>query len=305
MTGTGERSVLLVTHTGRNEAVDLVRRIAERLHAAGVTVRALDDEAGALEQVVGSLPLQAVQHLGAAEDVELVLVLGGDGTLLRAAELGRESGTPLLGVNLGHVGFLAEAEPDVADTVVDAVLAGTWTVDERGTVDVAVSVDGQAIFHGWALNEVSLEKSDRARMVECALGIDGRPLVTFAADGVLVSTATGSTAYAFSAGGPVIWPDVDAMLVVPLAAHALFARPLVVSPSSVVAIEVLAGESAAMLACDGRRTVAVPAHARVEVTGGSRTVRLARIQDAAFTDRLVRKFGLPVHGWRGRNGRRT
>ena len=299
------RSVLLVAHTGRPEALDLVRRIAERLHGAGVTVRALAEEAAALEHAVGGLPLEIVDARDAAEGTELLLVLGGDGTLLRAAELGRVSQTPLLGVNLGHVGFLAEAEPDVADTVVEAVLDGSWTVDERATVDVTVTVDGQAIFHGWALNEVSVEKSDRARMVECVLGIDGRPLVSFAADGVLVATATGSTAYAFSAGGPVLWPDVAAMLVVPLAAHALFARPLVVSPTSVVAIEVLAGESAALLACDGRRTVAVPAHARVEVTGGQRPVRLARIQDAAFTDRLVRKFGLPVHGWRGRNGRRT
>jgi NAD+ kinase len=298
------RAVLLVTHTGRPVALEIVRHVAERLHGAGVAVRALQDEAGALEEALGPLPLKVVDPVGAADGTELLLVLGGDGTLLRAAELGRASGTPLLGVNLGHVGFLAEAEPDVADAVVDAVLDGSWTVDERGTVDVAVTVEGRPIFRGWALNEISLEKSDRARMVECVLGIDGRPLVSFAADGVLVATATGSTAYAFSAGGPVLWPDVEAMLVVPLAAHALFARPLVVSPSSTVAIEVLAGESTALLACDGRRTVAVPANARVEVTGGQSPVRLARVQDAAFTDRLVRKFGLPVHGWRGRNGLR-
>ena len=304
MTGP-DRSVLLVAHTGRPEAVELVRKVVERLHGAGVAVRALAEEAAALVGAVGDLPLEIVEPVGAAVGTELVLVLGGDGTLLRAAELGRASGTPLLGVNLGHVGFLAEAEPEVAGTVVEAVLDGSWTVDERGTVDVTVTVDGRPIFHGWALNEVSVEKSDRARMVECVLGIDGLPLVTFGADGVLVATATGATAYAFSAGGPVLWPDVEAMLVVPLAAHALFARPLVVSPSSVVAIEVLPGESAALLACDGRRTVAVPAHARVEVTGGALPVRLARIQDAAFTDRLVRKFGLPVHGWRGHNGRPT
>jgi NAD+ kinase len=302
VTGSGvPDAVVLLAHTGRDEALVVVRRVVERLVAAGVEVRVLPDEADALRSHVSGLPLTVCDAEKAPVGAGLVLVLGGDGSLLRAAELARAGGIPLLGVNLGHVGFLAEAEPEAVDTVLDRVLDGSWAVEERMTVDVTVSYHGRQLYRGWALNEVSIEKVDRARMVECALGVDGRPLVTFAADGVLIATPTGSTAYAFSAGGPVLWPDLEAILVVPLSAHALFARPLVLSPHSVVAVEVLPGEAAAVLGCDGRRTFEVPPHARVEVTGGSQPVRLARIQDAPFTDRLVRKFGLPVTGWRGRS----
>jgi len=287
------REVLVVAHTGRGRTRETAQRAVTQLAAAGLEVRVLPDE----EEALGGPHVHVVDAAHAAAGAELALVLGGDGTLLRAAELARGTGTPLLGVNLGHVGFLAEAEPDAIDGVCDSLLAGAWEVEERGTVDVTVTVTGTVVHATWALNEASVEKT--ARMVECAVGVDGRPLVSFAADGVIVATATGSTAYAFSAGGPVVWPDVAALLVVPLNAHALFARPLVVSPASTVAIEVLPGESAAVLSCDGRRTVPVPARARVEVTGGSEPVRLARILDTPFTDRLVRKFGLPVEGWRG------
>lgn len=295
MSGGGARSVLVVAHTGRGRTRDTAQRAVARLTAAGARVRVLPEE----EQALAGSDVEVRPAEQAVAGADLVLVLGGDGTLLRAAELARGTGVPLLGVNLGHVGFLAEAEPDAIAGVCDSVLAGEWEVEERGTVSVSVSVEGRRRVTTWALNEASLEKADRTRMVECAVGVDGRPLVSFAADGVVVATATGSTAYAFSAGGPVVWPDVAALLVVPLSAHALFARPLVVSPRSTVAIDVLPGESAAVLSCDGRRTIAVAAHSRVEVTGGAEPVRLARLQGTPFTDRLVRKFGLKVAGWRG------
>jgi NAD+ kinase len=296
--GSAPKAVLLLAHTGRDQALVVVRRVVERLHNAGVEIQVLPDEAEALLGEVGNLPLS----VAAPEDLppDLVLVLGGDGSLLRAAELARAARTPILGVNLGHVGFLAEAEPEAIDTVLDRVLAGQWEIEERMTIDVTITHEGKVLATGWALNEVSIEKDDRSRMVEVALGVDGRPLVSFAADGVLVSTPTGSTAYAFSAGGPVLWPDLRAILVVPLSAHALFARPLVVSPESTVAVEVLPGEAAAVMSCDGRRSAVVPANSRVEISGGREPVRLARIQDSPFTDRLVRKFQLPVTGWRGR-----
>lgn len=292
------REVLVVAHTGRGPARRTAQRAVTRLVEAGVAVRVLPDEA----EELGGPHVRVVEPStdgSAATGAELVLVLGGDGTLLRAAELARPAGVALLGVNLGHVGFLAEAEPEAVDSVLDSVLAGAWTAEERSTLDVTVSLDGRLLATTWALNEASLEKAGRTRMIEVAIGVDGRPLVSFAADGVVVATPTGSTAYAFSAGGPVLWPDVEALLVVPVAAHALFARPLVVSPRSTVGIDVLAGESPGSLSCDGRRTVPVPAHARVEVTGGAMPVRLARIQGTPFTDRLVRKFELPVQGWRG------
>ena len=291
-----KRSLLLVSHTGRSEVVAAVRIAAERFCSAGITVRVLEDEAAAL-QLSGaeSVPID----IGAAEDCETVVVFGGDGTFLRAAEYGRESRTPVLGINLGHVGFLAEAERDTLDTTIDRIVARDYEIEERLTLDVVVSVDGTEVWRSWALNEAAVEKS-KQRMLELVAEVDGRPLSRWGCDGVLFATPTGSTAYAFSAGGPVVWPAVDALLLVPVTAHALFARPLVVSPSSVLAVELLSYvDGAGVLWCDGRRGLELPARARVQACRGARPVLLARLQSAPFTDRLVAKFGLPVRGWRG------
>ena len=294
---TEKRSVLIVTHTGRPGAVRSAQLVLSRLNDAGITARVLDSEAEDLSCAgVDVMPVSGA----AAEGAEVVIVLGGDGTLLRAADLARTCGTPLLGINLGHVGFLAEAErADLAATV-DKVAAGAYDVEERMTVDVIVRQNGNIIASGWALNEVSVEKASRQRMLELVAEIDGRPLSRWGCDGVVCATPTGSTAYAFSAGGPVVWPEVEALLVVPISAHALFARPMVVSPHSVVALELLPATSGGVLWCDGRRHVELPPGARVEVRRGERPVRLARLHQTPFTDRLVTKFGLPVAGWRGR-----
>jgi NAD+ kinase len=289
--------VLLVTHTGRGDVVRAVRRAAERFLAAGITVRMLSAEAGVLE--LTDVQSVAPEH-APAQDCELVVVFGGDGTFLRAAEHGRESRTPVLGINLGHVGFLAEAERDTVDATIDRIVAGDYTVEERMTVDVRISVDGVEVARDWALNEAAIEKS-RQRMLELVAEVDGRPLSRWGCDGALFATPTGSTAYAFSAGGPVVWPSVEALLLVPITAHALFARPLVVGPTSVLAVELLADTEGAVLSCDGRRTHNLPARARVQACRGDRPVLLARLQAGPFTDRLVAKFGLPVGGWRGRS----
>jgi NAD+ kinase len=291
------RSILLVAHTGRVPAHEAARGTAARLREAGVTVRVLADEADEL-----AIPdAVAVAEDGAANDVELVLVLGGDGTILRAAEIARAADVPLLGVNLGHVGFLAESEPAGLGDTVEHILRGDYTVEERMTVDVEVCGTDGPSWSGWALNEVSVEKSARERMVELVAEIDGRPLSTYGCDGLVLSTPTGSTAYAFSAGGPIVAPDVEALLLVPISAHALFARPLVVGPTSTIAVELLAHGSGALVCCDGRRIHDLPAGSRVEVRRGAQPVRLARIHQASFTERLVGKFDLPVHGWRGRD----
>ncbi|TNY35404.1 NAD kinase [Thermomonospora catenispora] len=291
------RSVLVVAHTGRPEAVRSAALVVERLSRAGIEVRVLDEEAPDLHcSGVQVVPASAA----AAEDAELVMVLGGDGTILRAADLARLSGTPMLGVNLGHVGFLAEAERDDLTSTVDRVVERRYHVEERMTIDVVVRRDGEIAATTWALNEATVEKAERERMLEVVVEIDGRPLSHWGCDGVVCATPTGSTAYAFSAGGPVVWPEVEAMLVVPISAHALFARPLAVSPRSVVAIEVLPDTPRAVLWCDGRRTVGLPPGARVEVRRGAIPVKLARLHRTPFTDRLVTKFGLPVTGWRGR-----
>ncbi len=175
----------------------------------------------------------------AADGAELVIVLGGDGSLLRAAEFARPVGTPLIGVNLGHVGFLAEAEVDGLAETVDKLIDQRYAVEARMTLDVVARADGVEIARTWALNEATVEKGARERMVEVVIEIDGRPLSRWGCDGVVCATPTGSTAYAFSAGGPVVWPGVQALLLVPISAHALFAPPMVVSPESVLAVELL------------------------------------------------------------------
>ena len=291
-----KRSVLLLAHTGRSSATLAARRAASRLQDAGVVVRMLAQEA----EEIGLAGIEVCDGgPGSAADAELVLVLGGDGSILRAAELARAAAVPLLGVNLGRVGFLAEMESADLDRTLERILDQDYGVEKRMTLDVDVVVDGKVVDHGWALNECSVEKAQRERMLEVVLEIDGRPLSRWGCDGVVVATPTGSTAYAFSAGGPVVWPTVEALLVVPVSAHALFARPLVVGPASVVAVEVLPNGTSGVLACDGRRTRALPHGARVEVRRGRDPVLLARMQDQSFTDTLVGKFALPVEGWRG------
>jgi NAD+ kinase len=229
----------------------------------------------------------------------LVLALGGDGTFLRAAEMARTAHVPVLGVNLGRIGFLAEAEAEPIENVLEHVVARDYRVENRLTLDVAVHAEGRIIDRGWALNEASLEKGSRLGVLGVVVEIDGRPVSTFGCDGVLVSTPTGSTAYAFSAGGPVLWPDLEALLVVPNNAHALFARPMVTSPAAMIAIEIEASGHDALVFCDGRREMLVPAGGRLEVTRCGTPVKWARLDSAPFTDRLVRKFRLPVAGWRG------
>ena len=297
----GQRTVLVTAHIGRENALRSARFVADRLTAAGIAVRTLAGEFAS--PGTQEVPASAA----AAEGAELVIVLGGDGSLLRAAELSRPAGVPLIGVNLGHVGFLAEAEPDGLADLVERVVAREYAVEERMTIDVTVRRNGTGIASTWALNEATVEKAARERVIEVIIEIDGRPLSRWGGDGVVCSTPTGSTAYAFSAGGPVVWPEVEALLMVPISAHALFAPPMVVSPQSVLAVELIVASetSGAVLWCDGRRKVDLPPGARVEVRRGALPVLLARLQapdsrGGGFTDRLVAKFGLPVAGWRGR-----
>ena len=301
------RSILVVAHARRPDTVAAARRVIAAISAHGATAvlavaeRELRDELGD----VG--PLATLGDDVAVDDLELALVLGGDGTILRAAELVRGGSAPILGINMGHVGFLAEIEADVIDDAMRRVIARDYDVEERMTLTVEViDAAGQVIYDTWALNEATVEKAARERMMEVVIEIDGRPLSSFGCDGVVVSTPTGSTAYNFSAGGPVIWPTVEAIAVVPLSAHALFARPLVVGPEATVAIEVLARtDGTGILWCDGRRSHDLPPGARVVSRRSPKPVRLARLHPASFTDRLVRKFQLPVAGWRGAAPRTT
>ncbi|MDO5661955.1 MAG: NAD kinase [Brachybacterium sp.] len=308
------RRFLLYAHTGRASALEATLSVLREMIDRGVRavmvdhhvedIRAHRDHApAALLDLLDSDAVDVVDAVTAADTVELALVLGGDGTILRALDVVRAAGVPLHGINLGHVGFLAESEVADLSTTVHRLLDGDYQLEERATLDVVLfGEDRQVIAEGWAMNEAAVEKADRQRMLYTVIEIDGRPVSAFGCDGVLLSTSTGSTAYAFSAGGPVVWPEVDAFLVVPLAAHALFSRPLVLGRSSRVAIEITPeNQERAVLTLDGRRTLEVPPGSRAEATLSTAPVRLVRLARTPFADRLVEKFQLPVSGWRGRD----
>ncbi|MCF2706161.1 NAD kinase [Arcanobacterium haemolyticum] len=271
------RKIALIAHPDRHDVDESCRIVTEALSNLGISV-----DSSATPDAVA--------------DAELVLVFGGDGTVLRAAELGRPHGVPVLGINYGHVGFLSEADPDDLPQVIDQVVDRAWSVEKRMTIDVVVTRPDGSIERSWALNEAAISKDDNARMIEVSIGVDGRELSAFKADTVLFSTATGSTAYNFSAGGPIVWPDVEAMLLTPIAAHALFTKPLVVGPDSTLELHVQ--EENACVWCDGRRTLFAPVGSRVRATKGEAPVLLARLSDTPFSGRLVTKFQLPVKGWR-------
>lgn len=273
------RRVLILTHPTRTEAGEMADHVARELVDRGLEpVTVIDDG-----------------------EFEAAIVLGGDGSILHAAEATLERGIPIVGVNMGHIGFLAESEVEHISDVVRQVAQRDYQVEERMTLEVTVEhPESGRVERGWALNEATVEKVERSRMIDVAIGIDGLGVSSFGCDAVVLSTPTGSTAYAFSGGGPVVWPDVEALLLVPISAHALFTRPMVVGPDSVLAVEILRRSSSdGQVWCDGRRMLEAPLGSHIEVRKGSKPVRLARLTSGPFTDRLVRKFNLPVTGWRG------
>jgi NAD+ kinase len=296
------RTVAVLTPMGRPAAIAAATRLVEGLSAAGIVAALPDADLGQLDPRLAHAVKPLPKPVNETHGIELMVVLGGDGTILRGAEWVLASEIPLLGVNLGHIGFLAEAESSEIDSIVQRIVHRSYTVEERFTIEVKLR-DCEAtetIWSSYAINEVSIEKASRERMLEVLVEVDGRPLSRWACDGMLVATPTGSTAYAFSAGGPVIWPGVDALLVVPLSAHALFARPLVLGPTSTVVVEVIDGsQTHGVVWCDGRRSIELRTGMEIEVTRGQHRLRLARLSEAPFTDRLVNKFGLRIEGWRG------
>ena len=225
-----------------------------------------------------------------------MVVFGGDGTILRAAEIARNTEAPIIGINLGKVGFLAEISKPSLKEILESIKLNKLIVEPRLTIAYKIIRDDKEVESGWALNEVVVERSNTS-LLELFVQIDNRPLSRWACDAVICSTPTGSTAYAFSAGGPVVWPEVDAMILLPLAAHALFSDPMVVSPSSVVVVDIESEK--AEISADGIRKFKLAEGDRVIVTKDPWKVKLAHIDDSVFTDRLVAKFKLPIEGWRG------
>jgi len=277
------RSALLVVHPHREEALETAEVFIDELKNADFAL-------------YSNIELRNTQLFNSGINVEIAIVLGGDGTILRAAELVKEQGAAILGINLGHVGFLAEVEKLSNAEILKAIIAKDYNKEDRMILNYKVIRDGNEISTGWALNEVTVERNDH-QMIEVLTQIDHRPLSRWGCDAVICATPTGSTAYAFSAGGPVVWPEVNALVLLPLAAHALFSRPMVISPSSEIVID-LESESADLNA-DGLRLIKLKLNDRIILTSDKKVIHLAHIRSTNFADRLVAKFKLPVEGWRG------
>jgi NAD+ kinase len=280
------RNLLIVCNPSRADAVVAAVELQQNLASTfGIYTISDVDIPGVIKATVTELP-----------EIEVAVVLGGDGTMLRAAEVAQMRDIALLGVNLGHVGFLSEVEHSKISEVIEALMYKTYVIDPRITLGYTVEREGSIVDSGWALNEVTVER-EKATMVELFLEIDDRPISRWGCDGLICSTPTGSTAYAFSAGGPVVWPQVDALVVLPISAHALFSRPLVISPTSKIAVNIESSE--AFLSADALRNFELQRGDRVEVTKNPRIIKLAHLKNTLFSDRLVAKFKLPVEGWRG------
>ncbi len=277
------RSALLVVHPTRKEALESAEIFINELKKAQF-------------KIYSNIELNGTQLFEAGAKVEIAIVLGGDGTILRAAELVREQNTPILGINLGHVGFLAEVEKLTNTEILKGIIEKNYKTEDRMILGYKVLRGEKEISSGWALNEVTIERNDH-QMIEVLAQIDHRPFSRWGCDAVICATPTGSTAYAFSAGGPVVWPEVNALVLLPLAAHALFSRPMVVSPTSEIVID-LESESADLNA-DGLRLIKLRLNDRIILTSEKQVIHLAHIKSTNFSDRLVAKFKLPVEGWRG------
>ncbi|MDH5225591.1 MAG: NAD(+)/NADH kinase [Actinomycetota bacterium] len=267
----------LVTHPRREAAIRAALEVRAAIEAEGVVAVALTDEVEAPEL---------------SEDLDLVVSIGGDGTFLRAAYAASHIGCPVLGVKVGRLGFLTEVEPADAVPLVRAVLDGRARVEERLALTVE-PVSGADFLPQWGLNEVMVEKHARHRLVRLAVQVDGSYVTTFSADGVIVATPTGSTAYSFSARGPIVSPGVDSLVLTPIAAHMVFDRSFVLEASSQVHLEVM-GEESGVLSADGRRSIELPVGSTVRIRASARPARLVRRDDAPGFLSLVReKFGLP------------
>ena len=282
-----ERRAIFVVNALKVEALEAAKELANLLTHLGFELFS------ASEIDIEKITSRAISDLPQAE---IVIVLGGDGTILRAAEIAREQKIPLLGINLGHVGFMAEVERPTFIEITKSIVERSYVTENRMLLAYKVERAGKEVASGWSLNEVTLER-DGTTMVELFVQIDHRPLSRWGCDGLICSTPTGSTAYAFSAGGPVLWPEIDAIVLLPISAHALFSRPMVVSPHSEIVVEIESPE--ALLSADAIRKFALRQDDRVLISKDSEIVRLAHVKPTLFTDRLVAKFKLPVEGWRG------
>jgi NAD+ kinase len=254
---------------------------------------------------------QVDEQFNEGVNYDLAISLGGDGTFLSVAQMLFGKDTPILGINMGHVGFLTamdlnasvDGSQECAEVLLKAAVSGNCNVQKRSTLEVTAKNPDGSVLKDWAINEAALEKAgvagDRYGMLNTRLEVDGAAFSEYGCDGIIISTPTGSTAHAYSAGGPIIWPEVEAFVVVPVAAHALFSRPIVLGSSSVLRLhidETAAGFATLML--DGRRAHRLKSGAVVEVKKSTTYINFIEVDGAQFTSKLVSKFHLPVQGWR-------
>jgi NAD+ kinase len=276
-------TVGFVIHGGRDAAIEAARKLASFARERGIATRALDERVGADETT--------------AEDefprgLDVVVAVGGDGTFLRAAHVAGQAGCPVLGVMVGRMGFLTEVEPEEAGELIERAVRGDARVEER--LAATAEPDGTAWSEPqWALNELIVEKRARHRLIRLAVFVEGVYVTTFSGDGVIVATPTGSTAYSFSARGPIVSPDLDCLVVTPVAAHMVFDRSFVLEPTERVVLEV-AGEEPGLLSADGRESLELPVGCRVTVGAAKEPARLIRMDEAeSFYSRVRDKFDLP------------
>ena len=284
----------LVVHAGRDASLAAAAeaaRILGDLDVEVVVAQAADPAVDGAVEPAGAIVPVTVDVF--ADGLDLAISLGGDGTFLRAAHLCRDAGVPVLGVNLGRLGFLAEVEADDLGPTLRAVANGKYTIQERPTLEMVATDDTDTeIARGWAINEVAVEKTARQRLLLMDVHVDGTLFAKVPADALILATATGSTAYALSAGGPIISPRLEATLVVPVAPHSLFDRTVVAGPDEAVRVELIGDQAPALVSCDGRDPALVEPGGSVTVIGGGRPVRLARVGMFDFYSLVRRKFGL-------------
>lgn len=278
----------VVVHPERSDARDAATAAAAMLHDAGLQVVGCKQDEWPPTDAFEVLPSEVF-----AAEIDVALVFGGDGTFLRAAYLARDVGVPLLGVNLGRLGFLSECElPEVPDAL-ERLIAGDYLVEDRMTLSARLlDADGRITADGWALNDASVERRDPQRLIVLDVAIGETKLTSIPADALICASPTGSTAYAFSAGGPILSPLVEALVLTPVAPHTLFNRTIVVDPDEVISIRPSGQKNLCVVSMDGRETLVVPPHGEVRVTRGRTPVRMVRLRPFDFYERIREKFGL-------------
>lgn len=280
-------AVGVVVHAERPNAVELARKVIADLEAAGATPVLPDADAAALGCPQYGRPAELL-----GEGLAFAVSLGGDGTMLRAVDLVSAGDVPVMGVNLGRLGFLAEVEPPGLADALARALAGDVTISERMLLEVVVARAGGGESHWLALNEAVLEKTHSGRLVRVGVAVNGAYFATYAADGVIVATPTGSTAYSFSARGPIISPSHRCLLVTPVSPHMLFDRALVLGPAETLDLEVV-GEREVDLVVDGREVCALVPGDVVRCTAAERSAKIMGLGARDFHQLLKAKFGLP------------